>query len=87
MAYEQKNMNGVLFVNDRKDKETHPDYKGSATVNGVEMWVSGWRKSTKDGKKYLSLAFKAKEGQQQSAPQNQQPQPEQDPGFGDEIPF
>ena len=55
--------NGALFTNDRKEKENHPDYKGSATIGGVEYWVSGWIKqpSGKATKKWMSLAFEVKD--------------------------
>jgi hypothetical protein len=29
-------------------------------LNGVEYWVSGWLKKSRDGQPYLSLAFKRK---------------------------
>ena len=61
MAYEMKEMSGSLFVNSKKEKETHPDRNGTALIGGVEYWVSGWIKETKSGDKWLSLAFKPKE--------------------------
>jgi hypothetical protein len=60
MAFEQKDNTGAIFVNDRKEKDTHPDRAGSATIDGVEYWVSGWLRKSKDGQPYLSLAFKRK---------------------------
>jgi len=59
------NNKGALFVNDRKKKETHPDMKGSVTINGVEYWLSAWshKKASVTGGKYLSLAFTEKEQQ------------------------
>jgi hypothetical protein len=63
MAYEQRDNSGSLFVNDRKEKENHPDSKGSAMIDGREYWVSAWRKAGKSGQKFLSLAFKAKDDQ------------------------
>ena len=54
-------MNGCLFKNGRKTKETHPDYKGECQIGGVGMWVSGWLKTAKSGEKYMSLAFTAKD--------------------------
>ena len=53
MPYDN-NLTGVLFKNDRKEKETHPDYKGSCEVEGVEYWVAGWIKEGKKGK-FMSL--------------------------------
>ena len=48
-------------MNTKKEKDTHPDRNGSALIDGVEYWVSGWIKETKGGDKWLSLAFKPKE--------------------------
>ncbi len=44
MAYEQKEGQGSLFPNDRKEKETHPDWKGEIKINGKLYWLSGWDK-------------------------------------------
>ena len=55
------NNSGALFPNDRKEKENHPDLTGSAVVDGKEYWFKGWKKSSKAGKAYLSVAFDLKE--------------------------
>ena len=62
MAYETKDNTGRLFRNDRKEKETHPDYNGSVKIDGHDMWISAWLKEDKNGQKYFSLAFKRKDG-------------------------
>lgn len=50
---------GVLFRNDNKKTDKHPDYTGRATIDGVEYFISGWvKESTKDGKKFFSLAYR-----------------------------
>jgi hypothetical protein len=60
---------GALFVNDRKETESHPDWKGSINVNGVEYWVSAWAKtSQRDGSEFLSLSVQPKERAQRPAP-------------------
>src|SRR5215469_11895115 len=59
MAYEQKDNTGSVFANDRKTEDTHPDRTGTAKIDGVEYWVSGWLHKTKKGQPYLSLTFKS----------------------------
>jgi uncharacterized protein (DUF736 family) len=61
MSYEQKDNSGSLFKNTRKEKDTHPDYTGSALVNGVPMWLSAWIKRDKNGNAYMSCSFKPKD--------------------------
>ena len=73
---------GALFVNDRKEKDTHADRQGSATIDGVEYWVNGWLKEGKKGK-FLSLAFKRKE---ESAARDK-PKGKVDDDFESDIPF
>ena len=38
---------GVLFVNDRKEKETQPDYTGNIVMGGVKKRLAGWKKTSK----------------------------------------
>lgn len=76
-----KEMSGSMFVNTKKEKDTHPDRNGTALIGGVEYWVSGWIKETKSGDKWLSLAFKPKE----EAPRKTQPAINK--ADQDEIPF
>lgn len=59
---------GVLFKNDRKEQDNHPDLSGKINVNGQEFWLSGWTKKTEDGKfKLLSLSVKPKEANPKTA--------------------
>lgn len=61
MEYDNTNR-GVLFKNDRKEKETHPDYKGSYTNgDGQEFWLSAWLKKDKNGNTFMSLSTTAKD--------------------------
>ena len=67
---------GVLFKNDRKEKDTHPNMKGSINVEGVEYWVSAWTKEGSNGK-YMSLSVTPKEQTQTAAQAVQQVAPPQ----------
>lgn len=60
MPNEQRDNSGVLFKNDRKEQDSHPDYKGWGMVAGTEVWISAWIKSGAKGK-FMSLAIKAKD--------------------------
>jgi hypothetical protein len=57
----ESNNRGVLFINDKKDHETKPHYKGSIVVDGVEYWLSGWVNLSQENTKYMSLTVNKKE--------------------------
>jgi hypothetical protein len=62
MSQEYDNTNtGVLFVEEPKKSDNHPDFKGSIDVGGKEFWVSGWKKMSKGGKKMIKLAIDPKQ--------------------------
>jgi len=90
MAYEKRNNEGVLFRNDRKEKETHPDWSGYIIVDGVEHWLNCWEKH---GAKGLFFSLAAKPKQERAAEIKQAAKPrygDEDTRGGkldDEIPF
>lgn len=82
---------GILGVNDRKEKETHPDYNGKIFVTQPGLYyLKGWKKQTRDGKPLLSLAADlAPEDKQQEAKANFTPVEPRQPSAPthDEVPF
>ena len=72
MAFEKRADSGVLFKNDKKTADNHPNAQGDALIGGVEYWVSGWTKVGKSGTKYQSLSFKEKDG---AKPKNDSDEP------------
>lgn len=58
--FQQKELSGGLFTNDRKNQPNHPDFRGDCKIDGVEYWISAWIKSGAKGD-FLSLAFTTKE--------------------------
>jgi hypothetical protein len=80
---------GVLFDNERKQSDNHPDMTGKLNVNGVDHWFSAWWKEGKNGQ-FLSLSLgkeveaQGQQGQQrqqqpQGRPQSNRPQPRSAP--------
>lgn len=85
MEYDNTNT-GLLSKNDRKELETHSDYKGSINVEGREYWLDAFikegREGTKmEGKKYFRLKLRPKD-----APAAK-PAPQKRRSDDDDIPF
>ncbi len=88
MSGQQRDNSGIIGVNNRKEKENHPDYSGQCSVDGKAFWISGWKRTGRDGSKFLSLAFKPKMAKDhQGAPPNPPAQTGAKHDFDDNIPF
>lgn len=61
---ENKELYGVMFPN-TKTSEKAPDLRGSVKIGGVDYEVAGWKRTSKAGGKYLSLALQKKGERQQ----------------------
>lgn len=60
MEYDNE-LRGVLFKNDRKQKDTHADYTGNCQIEGRKYWISAWLKEGQKGK-FFSFSFKPADG-------------------------
>ena len=63
---ENSNQRGAKFKgsagqNKNKEKATHPDFKGSQTIDGKDYWVAAWVNRNDDGSPWLSIEHEAKE--------------------------
>ena len=65
MSYDNTNT-VVIFKNNKKENEKHPDYRGTINVDGRELEISLW---IKDGKAGKFFSGKIKEPYQKN-PQN-----------------
>ena len=54
---ETRNNTGAIFKNDNKKADNHPDYKGKVNVNGKEMEIALWMKTSAKGVKFMSASF------------------------------
>lgn len=94
---------GAIWKNEHREKNTHPHFTGSINVEGVEYWLSAWKRKEGSSEKspVLSLSIKRKdagnqqdyrahtESNQQSNTYEMQSTSHQmdDGGFEDDIPF
>ena len=90
MEYDNTNR-GAIFKNKKKEKETHPDFTGTLNVNGVEFWVSAWKRKegASDKAPALSFQIKPKEDKQANHDSFKQEAKKQfsDDGFDSDLPF
>ena len=66
--YEQRDNSGSLFKNERKEKETHADYRGECLIDGVAYYMDAWLKKADSGRTWMSFSFKPKEQRQPPKP-------------------
>lgn len=77
---------GAIWRNEKKEKDTHPDFTGSLDVDGVAYWVSAWKRKEGAGPKAPALSFSVKPKDEQPARAGK-PVPAGDFESGSEIPF
>ena len=91
MSNYDNNNRGSIWKNEDRKSETHPQFKGSAEVNGVEYWVSGWLRKADANPKAPAMSFSFTAKEQQSMPRTSAPTPAQAPDndfdSGEDIPF
>lgn len=54
MAYEIKDNTFSAFANDKGGNDKRPDWTGKAKIDGKEMRVSIWKRTSASGVEYLS---------------------------------
>jgi uncharacterized protein (DUF736 family) len=69
MEYDNTN-SGTLFPAEDKKTEKSPDFTGKLNVEGKEYRLSAWKKTSKTGKKFLSVSISEpqSQGSNQSKP-------------------
>lgn len=65
MAYDNTN-SGIMYRNENRKTDKHPEFTGSINVDGTDYWLSGWVNEGKqggklEGKKYFSIKLNPKE--------------------------
>jgi len=82
MSYDKTNR-GSIWKNDKKETDNHPDFTGSLDVDGVEYWVSAWKRKPDANPKAPSLSFSIKPKESKPAAVNNST----DDDFNDDIPW
>ena len=77
---------GQIWKNDDKQSDTHPDFKGTINVEGVEYWVSAWKRKPDANPKAPALSFSIKLKESQ-APQAKEAINKPVDDFDDDLPF
>jgi hypothetical protein len=73
---EQRDNDGVLFLNTKSKSPKAPTFRGSATIAGRSYWVSAWEREAR-GEPMFSLAFEPKDEDTRRAPERPRQQPRQ----------
>jgi len=74
----------TLFPNDKGGNEKRPDLRGTFTLNGTDYKVSLWRRTSQQGREYISGPIEIAQPKPSGPPQSayEQPKPvERQPGL------
>jgi hypothetical protein len=87
MEYNNTNR-GQIWKNEDRKSDSHPHFKGSMDIDGVEYWVSAWTRKPDANPKSpaLTFSFKKKEDKQDDQIPKADSVSVVD-GFNDSIPF
>lgn len=88
--YEKKPGDISIFRNDRKEKETHPDYRGVGLgVDGQKIKVALWLKKDRNGNTFMAGKIEPDTYEKPSGtrPADQSYPNAHDDPFGDSVPF
>lgn len=100
-GYDNTN-SGLMYRNENRKTDKHPEFTGSINVNGEDFWLSAWVNEGKpggkmEGKKYFSIKINPKEqlsrgnvgGTGKITPESYAAKPARPMGFDefDDIPF
>lgn len=72
MQYDNTNT-GVLFKNNKKESEKHPDYKGQINIDGENKELAAWIKVSHKGTRFLSLKISEPFQKSERPQERQQP--------------
>jgi uncharacterized protein (DUF736 family) len=70
MSYD--NTNSIAIFKNKKEKDTHPDYRGVVDVEGTEYEVALWLKESKAGQKYMSGKIQLKKDEKPKSAEKEQ---------------
>jgi len=84
---ETRNNSGAIFKNDNKKTDNHPDYKGKVNVNGKDMEIALWLKTSGSGVKFMSAQFSEPFVKTEPQIQRNEPQIKEYGDANDDLPF
>jgi len=90
--YELKENQVMIFKNDKKNGDSHPDYKGQINVKGETLDIALWEKEGRNGKFFsgkISEPYKKSEPPQGdfSKPPAKLDDQDNTPNNNDDLPF
>ena len=85
MSSSNNDLRGILSRNDRREKDSQPEFRGDCAINGTQFWIDAWVQERKDGsgRKFFGLKFRAKDVQHAGA----EPSPAVNDDIDSQIPF